>query len=178
MMAQMPRSITQERLFNRAVHYLERYASSVEGVRAVLQRGLLRAAQRGEVVPPEAQAWIEAVVERLQKLGYVDDKKFAEVKARALRNRGASSFKIRQTLAQKGVETELVEEALDSEDVADDWQAALTFARKRRLGVFATGNRDERRQKDMAALARAGFSMAIARKIIEAETVDVLEGED
>ncbi len=175
MMCQMPSSITPDRLFNRAVHYLERYAASVEGVRAVLLRGLQRAAQRGEVIPDEAPAWVEATLQRLSGLGYLNDRIFAEVKVRSLRSRGASSFKIRQALAHKGVDADLVAEALDGEDMADDWQAAVTFARKRRLGVFADeAVRVERKQKHLAALARAGFSMSLARRIIEAESVEDL----
>lgn len=177
MMAQMPSSITPDRLFNRAVHYLERYAASVEGVRAVLQRGLQRAAQRGEAVPEEARDWVEETLARLIALGYVDDKKFAEVKVRSLRNRGASSFRIRQTLAHKGVDADRVQEALAGDDVADDWQAALTFARKRRLGVFATFPCPEKRPQHLAALARAGFSLTIARRIVEAATVEELQEE-
>ena len=114
-------------------------------------------------------------MQRLSGLGYLNDRIFAEVKVRSLRSRGASSFKIRQALAHKGVDADLVAEALDGEDMADDWQAAVTFARKRRLGVFAgEAVRVERKQKHLAALARAGFSMSLARRIIEAESVEDL----
>jgi regulatory protein len=57
-----------------------------------------------------------------------------------------------------------------------DFTAAVALARRRRLGPFSTrADRHERREKDMAALARAGFGYDIALKVIDAETPDELE---
>ena len=46
-------------------------------------------------------------------------------------------------------------------------EAALTYARKRRLGPHRdAAKRAEYRQKDLASLARQGFSFDIARKVL------------
>ena len=52
----------------------------------------------------------------------------------------------------------------------DDWEeeAALSYARRRRLGPFRMPYDDswERRQKDLAAMARAGFGFGLSKKIL------------
>jgi regulatory protein len=172
----MPSSLTPDKIFERAMRYLERYAASAEGVRTVLRRGLMRDARRGEIIPEEAPEWIEKAVSRLVEMKALDDRKFAETKTRSLRRAGASSHKIRQTLAAKGVDAETVSTALAGEEGGDDETAALAFARKRRLGPFAPpARRAEQRDKHLAALARAGFSLALARRIINAKEAKELE---
>ncbi len=56
--------------------------------------------------------------------------------------------------------------------------AAARYAR-RRLGSFrAAPEREEHRQRDLAALARAGFGYSVARRIIGAESpADFDEGD-
>ena len=77
----------------------------------------------------------------------------------------------------KGVDRTMIETALQTDGKSDD-DAARVFARRRRLGPYRTGGkRDERRDKDLAAMCRAGFSFEIARRIIDAENVDVLEND-
>ena len=57
--------------------------------------------------------------------------------------------------------------------------AAARYARRRRLGPFrAAPEREERRQRDLAALARAGFAYDVARRVIEAETPGDVEAGD
>jgi regulatory protein len=42
-------------------------------------------------------------------------------------------------------------------------------ARRRRLGPYRPAERATFREKDLAALARAGFGFALARSVIDAE---------
>ncbi|HTH17687.1 MAG TPA: regulatory protein RecX, partial [Magnetospirillum sp.] len=63
-----------------------------------------------------------------------------------------------------------------AEDVPEpDLAAAIRLAKKRRLGPFRLSDRDEMRQKDLAALARAGFDFDTCRQVIEAESPEALE---
>lgn len=170
--------ITAQSLYNRAVHYLERYAASVDGVRSVLQRSVLRAARKGEPVPAQTAEWIELALQKLIDAKLLDDALFAETKVRSLRRSGTSAQKVRQKLTVKGVAPHLVNEALESEDVEGDLAAALIFARKKRLGPYTSrGKRDALRDKQIASLARAGFSLSIARRIVDAGTAEELEDE-
>lgn len=172
----MPRALTKDGMYNRAVHYLERYAASVEGVRTVLQRSVMRAQRRGEVVPDAVSEWIEAALQKLIDGKLLDDALFTETKVRSLRRAGASAQKVRQKLAVKGVSAQMVNAALESEEVEDDLEAAIIFARKKRLGPYTSrGSRADLRDKQIASLARAGFSLTIARKVVDAADVDELE---
>jgi regulatory protein len=56
-----------------------------------------------------------------------------------------------------------------------DLRAALRFAKRRRLGPFRTPKeRATRRERDLAALGRAGFSYEVARAVVDAPTADAL----
>ena len=52
-------------------------------------------------------------------------------------------------------------------DPQAELEAARIAARRKRLGPWSRGDRAAQRQKDIAALARAGFSLAIARAVID-----------
>ncbi len=172
----MPTPLSSDKLFERAVRYLERFAASADGVRTVLRRGLLRDRQRGDVVPEDAGVWVEDVIRRLTDSGLLNDRTFAETKTRALRRAGASAFTIRQKLAQKGVDPDLVADTLAGTEGGNDAVAACTFARKRRLGPFAPeATRAQHRHKHLAALARAGFSLSLARRIVDTPTPEDLD---
>ena len=55
-----------------------------------------------------------------------------------------------------------------------DLVAAATYARKRRIGPYRRRDRGEQRQRDLARLARQGYSFEIARTVIDAATVEAL----
>lgn len=159
---------TEERLTRAAVHYLDRYASSLENLRNVLSRKVKRAATANGRAPDEFQDIIDRVVEKCQRAGMVDDRTYAETKLSGLRRRGRSKRQIEATLAAKGVDRNLIATVID-QDGTSELEAALTYARRRRLGPWRTGGqREERREKDMAALCRAGYPYEIARKVIDA----------
>jgi len=174
-----PRKVTEKRLRNVALHYVARYAATTESLRRVLMRRVLASARSHGTDADEGAAWTEALIIRFQELGYLDDRAFAETRARALTARGLSLRAVRGRLRQKGVSADDIEaalEALTDEMAEPDLAAAAALARRRRLGPYRSDEvRPERRDKDLAALARAGFSYDIARRVIEADTVAELE---
>ena len=102
-----------------ALHYLERHASPVEGLRRLLARRVERAAREERCDRDEATAWVEAIVTRFAGAGLVDDRVFAEGKVASLRRRGGSARRIGLALREKGVDGETVTEALQAEDGED-----------------------------------------------------------
>ena len=174
-----PRPATPERLHKAALHYLERYASSTENLRRVLQRRIERSARLHGTDRSEAETWIEPIIGRLTELGLLDDRAFAEGRAISLHRRGASLRKIAGTLRQKGLGDEAIDDALrklTEEAPAADFAAAVRLARRRRLGPWRDpALRGERRDRDLAALARAGFSFDLASRVVDAETPDALD---
>ncbi|OAN54620.1 regulator [Paramagnetospirillum marisnigri] len=175
-----PPRITASYLENASLHYLERYASSRANLRRVLMRKVERSLAHHGGEAAEAQAQVEVVLEKLARLGYLDDAAYAETKTRSLHRRGGSLRLIRAALSAKGVEAEAAEAALAGlrESAADpDLVAALALARRRRLGPYrAPDKRAEFRMKDLAALGRAGFSFEICRAVVEADDPESLLG--
>ncbi len=171
-----PRQITPEYLEKAAIYYLERYSSSSENVKSVLRRKVWRAARETDVDQAQAKQWIEDVVTKLQRVGLLDDRTYAEMRVLSLRRNGESSRAIRMKLAAKGIGLDLVDEALaQDEPENDDLAAAIAYARRRRLGPFRVGaDREERRDKDLAAMARKGFDLQTCRLVIDARDEDEL----
>ncbi|MBN33202.1 MAG: regulator [Rhodospirillaceae bacterium] len=176
-MAKRPRKITLEYLDKAALFYLERYASSSENLKTVLRRKVWRSAREHEVDQEQAEVWIGETVARLQQGGWLDDQAWADMRVRSLRYKGESARSIRMKLAAKGIDEETATRALaqdepDNSDIA----AAISYARRRRMGPYRTGDdREERRERDMAALARKGFGLDLTRRVIDAEDEEALE---
>ena len=165
----MPRAVTPAYLDRAALAYLARFASSAENLRRVLRRKLERRCRMRAEDPGPFLALVDEVVARAIRGGLVDDQRFAEGRVATLRRRGASARAIGAKLALKGVARETVAAALEGgED--DEIAAAHAFARRRRLGPYRTGDRTASREKDLAALARAGFGFAIARRVVDGDT--------
>src|SRR4051794_33887978 len=96
------RMLDARALENAALHYVERYASSAENLRRVLQRKLKRAVEDGRAkIGADA---VDALVERFRAAGLVDDAVYAEGRVASLARQGASRRAIAQRLAAKGVE--------------------------------------------------------------------------
>ncbi len=172
-----PKKLTPERLEKAALHYLERFASSAENLRRVLMRKVERAARAaehagGEADRAEPARWVDALVTRYVASGLLDDRAYAEAASASLRRQGRSARAIRQKLATKGIGKEEAEAALARAGGADDaaeLRAAAALARRRRLGPFGPAEgRRERRARDLASLARAGFGYDTARRVIDA----------
>lgn len=142
-------------------------------------RRVHRSAQVHDLDIDDATLWVDQLVEKLAKTGMVDDKTYAEGRTRALFRRGVSPRSIAQRLTQKGIEDELVQKSIAVlyENTPDpNLLAAIKFAKRRRLGPYRTrGDSDDRSQKDLASLARAGFDYQTAHKIISAGSNEELD---
>jgi regulatory protein len=173
------RAITATYLQNAAAFYLERYPSSAEKLRRILQRRVAKARLLEAPVMDGVEQAIEAIVAKFVAAGVVDDRSFAETKARALHRRGTSGRLMRHKLKAAGVDDETLDRALagldqelDGDAATREWQAALALARRRRLGPFRKApDRAPHRMRDLAAMARAGFDYALAKKVIDAEEI-------
>ena len=164
------KQITQKRLENIALYYLGRYESSAENLRRVLQRRVVRAEMKGAAIPQNAPDWIETIVSEMRRLGYIDDRRFALSVAEKYRKAGKSRGYIRRKLTQAGIAADLQDEVCSENDrfSADaELDAALLLVKKRKLGVFRPEkDRALFYKKDMAVLARAGFSYQTAVKAL------------
>lgn len=177
-----PRRISERMLENVAQFYLQRFAATAAMLRRVLLRRVERSARAHGTDRGEGAALVDAVVDRCVRAGLVDDRAFAAARAARLHRQGKPARAIAAHLRGKGVGRDLIEATLSelgedegSED-GPDWAAAIHFARRRRLGPYRTAPATaETHAKDLAAFARAGFSYAIARRILAAATPEELD---
>jgi regulatory protein len=171
-MSKPPRRISATYLENAALHYLERFASSAENLRRVLLRKVQRAAQFHGDDREAGAALVAELIARYRTAGLLDDAAYAGAKSRSLHRRGSSSRAIRQTLSAKGVDADTIETVVadlsEETDGDADLAAARNYVRRRRLGPWRPAEtREAFREKDMAALGRAGFAWGIARQALE-----------
>lgn len=174
-----PRKMTQKRLENIAIYYLQRYASSAENLRRVLLRRTDKALHVHGGDREEVQRWIDDIIKRMIRSDVLNDARYALGRATALRRLGRAPAKIRAQLAAKGVSRSIIDDVLAETAVTDTGEdaaleAALAYARRRRLGPFSEkpDTHDEIRaqnKKHLAALARAGFTYDVARRVMEFE---------
>jgi regulatory protein len=175
--------ITAKYLQNAATFYLERYPATAEGLRRMLDRRVAKAKRLDAPIMDDVDRTIAAIVQKFVDAGMINDKAFAQTKARSLHRRGTSGRLTRQRLKIAGVDAETVDKAmvaLGDEIGADpkqrEWQAAVAHARRKRLGPFrAAKDRTQRRQRDLAAMARGGFAYDLAKKVIDAKDADALD---
>jgi regulatory protein len=163
--------MNEARLYQSALYYLGRYAASTSSVRRVLGRRVTKYAAEDGVDVEVAFGWIDGIIERLTRSGVLDDAGFAAARARSLFGRGLSARMIRLKLAEKGLGREVIDQAMDllAEEHDDlDLTAARRFVQRRRLGPFRTAPaREGQHNRDLAAMARAGFAFGVARKVLE-----------
>jgi regulatory protein len=179
-------AVTAEILEGAAARYLERYASSRENLRRVLLRRVARAAWGDAAASEAGKVLVAALIARYVAAGLLDDGRYAEAKAAGLARSGASRFQIRGKLMQKGVARDDVDQAvaaLEERGEVSEAEAARAMIRRKRLGPYRpAAARAAFRHKDVAALARAGFAIELAQRLLGAPTVEALEqmvrGED
>ncbi len=148
-----------------ALRYVGRFATSEAKLRRYLGRKLFERGWSGDAAPP-----VEAIVARLAELGYVDDRGFAEARARGLTSRGFGARRVAADLGAAGIAREVVAEVASAGDAV---AAATAFARRRRLGPFDPHPSDpERRRKAFAAMMRAGHGVAETRQVLAAPPDD------
>lgn len=186
-----------------ALAHLARFATTQHGLEQVLlrrvarwERAALKAGADREDIAVHMAALrpvVQAVAADMVQLGAIDDDAFARARAKRLTRSGRSGKAVQAHLAAKGVEAEVRAAAL--QDVVEGFSAretelsaALTAARKRRLGPFASLPRlrrdaphaegeetqEERRlrvmaerQKALGVFARSGFGRDIAEQVLD-----------
>ena len=166
--------LDRNRLEELALAYVARFATSAGKLRTYLRRKLH---ERGFVDGEEPD--IETLISRFVDKGYVDDEAYGRAKANDLVARGYGGRRVEQTLRSAGIAEDLRE--VLQPDEAHMRQAVVVLARKRRFGPFGrlgeASAEDARklREKQLAAVVRAGHDFDMARRVIEASTVEELE---
>ena len=171
-----PRKATAKHLENVALGYLARFQATARSLERVLHRRVLASARHHGTDAAQGRAWVADLIARYRRAGLLDDAAFARARASSLHRRGISARSIAARLKAKGVAGADIDAALGAlgdgtgAQCPPDLAAARRTARRRRLGPWrGEDQRAPRREKDLAALARAGFSYSVAKTVIDGE---------
>ena len=164
-----PRPLGAARLEELALAYAARFAVSAAKLADYLRRKLRERGWDGEEAPP-----VEAIVARFVAAGYVDDAAYARAKSGSMLRRGLGMRRVSQAMDAAGIAGEDREAARAGQGTQR--RAALAHARKRRLGPFGPPTADRAgREKQIAAMLRAGHPLDSARELVNAVSVAAAE---
>jgi regulatory protein len=160
-----PAPLTRQKVEQMALAYVNRFDCTASKLKQHLTARVRKLG--GE---ESSAAWIAELVERYQGSGVLDDARFARNLTSQLGARGKSTRAIAQKLAARGVSRDMAGELMarrKQDEPGAELDAARAYVRKRRLGPHRSAEeRDAHRQKDLASLARQGFSFDIARQAL------------
>lgn len=178
----IPRKINEQYLHNAGLYYLERFSSSVQNFKRVMKRKIDRSCAHHEESPQQYYPLLDSLAEKFVKLGLLNDDLYSQTKVTGLRRKGESTRKIQQKLMEKGIEKDQTNAILqqlinDDYETHNEFASALRYIKRRRLGPFRTRKNDRSDEKDLASLARAGYSYDIAKKALAASFSNLSEQE-
>lgn len=160
-----------------ALDYLARFAATERRVADMLRRRIRRAALAHDEDPEPLLAALPSLIQSLVARKLLDDNAFAGMKAASLTRRGTSRRQVGAKLAQLGINAAAREKAIAglADEFGDsDLAAAVAYAKRRRLGPYrarhiAGVQRQAQEKRDLAAMARAGFPLALARQVLKSD---------
>ncbi|MEO8176890.1 MAG: RecX family transcriptional regulator [Sphingomicrobium sp.] len=154
--------LNRDTLNELALFYVGRFATTRAKLKSYLMRKLRERGWDGA-----AEADLDSIAERFAAQGYVDDAAFALSKSRSLTSRGYGLRRVEQSLRSAGV---VEADGAAARDLArtERVETALHFARRRRIGPFATEPADLKlRERALSAMVRAGHRFGLARAIVD-----------
>ena len=153
----------EKKLLKYAVDYLSKYDSSKVNLINVLKRKILRL----KITNYEKRMLIniiESIIIKLEKNKFIDDDRYSSTKILSLSNSGKSKNFIFNYLIKKGVNKSQIQNNLNLvQQDNDNWElnSAKIFAKKKKLL-----EKNQSYEKNLAKMARAGFSYDICKKIL------------
>lgn len=155
--------LDEERLRQLALHYVGKYATTQAKLVGYLARKMRERGWNGD-----RPADIGALTAQFVELGYVNDAQFAEARSRSFVRRGYGQRRLNEDLRVSGIKDNDAISA-KSHMEASGFYAAENFARRKRIGPFATdAATPEKRQKQLHAFMRAGHDFTLARRFVDA----------
>ncbi len=170
-----PRKITKKYLHNSGLAYLQRFTSSTENFRAVMERKIKKSVKYHDMpTMDECHDMLNDTIDNFTRMGLLNDDAYLKGMIISLRRRGLSKNMILQKLQQKRLPQTCIIDAIKDHDdchqtIEDsDYIASIRFMRRKRLGPFRT-KQDFDFNKELSALARAGFSFDVAQKALKTD---------
>ena len=104
---------TDEEIKELALNYLDKYQPSKKDLRLYLFRKVLSDDQ-GSANKSIILEQIDKVINNLEHLGLINDDLYSEMKSKNFLKRGYSLNKIKMTLSQKGIDSELLKRTIEN----------------------------------------------------------------
>ena len=153
-----------------AFAYLEKYSPSKQQLKVYLLKKYLTKI-KGIKSKREVSEIIDEILENLEKNRIINDELYSDSKARIFLRRGYSLNKINQSLRNKGIGNEYINNSISKikeDTIEPDFVSALKLCKRRRIGPLRPGaNRELFYKKDMGILARGGFSFELSKRVLD-----------
>ena len=161
---------TIDNIRNLAYSYLEKYSPSKQQLRTYLFKKLIKTNQK-KSSKKEAFNLIDSVISTLVDQKLLSDKYYSDIKSKAFLKRGYSLNKIRYNLIKKGIDEKYIKDSISKikeNESNPDFFSAIKMCKRRRIGPCREeSNRTLFYKKDIAILARSGFSYELSKKVLE-----------
>jgi len=155
--------------------YLEKYSPSKQQLRTYLFKKLVKKNQKISS-KKEIFNLIDSVIASLDDQKLLSDEYYSDAKSKAFLKRGYSLNKIRYSLIKKGIDEKYIKASISKikeNESEPDFFSAIKLCKKRRIGPCREeSNRTLFYKKDIAILARSGFSYEISKKVLETPKVE------
>lgn len=158
-------------LWNYSLNYLARFEVSQNKLEFKLRER--REKYPLDVSVSEYNKALNAVITKLLEQNLLSDERYGQSRIRQLYARGKATNFIKQDLRRNGLDEFLIEDllAVDNDEIySPDEIAALRYIKKRKFGCYRKDEADfKQKQKELAALARQGFSYDLASRMLALE---------
>jgi regulatory protein len=109
----------------------------------------------------------ESTLDRFEELGLVDDEEFARQWARSRQaGRGLARRALAYELRRRGVDDEIVTNALDDPELSDELETARTLVRRRLAASGLDADRERQVRRLLGMLARKGYGAGVAARAV------------
>ena len=170
--------VTVEEMRNFSFNYIEKYAPSKQQLRTYLLKKYIKS-KIPNTNKKNLTDLIDAVLQDLEKLKFINDEFYSNSKAKSLIRQGSSINKIRNYLIGKGINSDHIKETvikIHENNSDQDFFSAIKLCKKKRIGPARTeDNRSLFYKKDISLLARNGFDFETSKKVMEIEKDDFIK---
>ena len=167
-----PEVLDRKSLEAKALAYLDRFDASANRLQRILADFVKRRTRALDVDPAPFMAIVVEMLDRYQKNGLVDDRRYGTTMARGLVERGVSRQAIRAKLHARGIPASVIDEVVYElgANNQSEVSAARALVKERKLGNYRPeSERRENYRRDLGILARAGFDFETAKRALAAE---------
>ena len=168
MKKRIPKKITLDYLEISAIKYLEKYSSSESQLINILKRRIIKSCFFFKTNPEEKFELIKIVINKLKKIGLIDDKKFSENIVINYVYKGYSKKKIKFKLKQKNISNKNIDNAIESLNknfFNHELASAIIFAKKKKIITLKKTDKNNKKKK-LIKLSQAGFNYDTSKQII------------